>query len=374
VTPGKELGAPPSGDEVAGAAPQAEKKHFVTAFLARSEAGVFITLLLLGTFLTFRNPQFFTHQNLAFTSQAFSFVAIAAIGEGLIIISGGLDLSVGSVMGLSGVVAAWFGTHGYGTAGALVGGLGVGLLVGLANGLLITKLRLNPFIVTLAMLNMVRSLVYVLTKGYPLVGLPGNLSYLGQAYIGGIPVPVIIMVIIGAIFAWLMRATAFGWHTYAMGGSEESARLAGVRVDRLKITLYTLGGLLGALGGVLLTARLGVGDSTIGSGYELSVIASCIIGGVSLYGGIGGVIGILLGAALIGVLQNGLVILGVATFWQQFALGMVILFAVIIDRLRTGTRARPTEKRLPWWPRAKGDVRKLSAEEVMGKEHRDDRS
>ena len=301
---------------------------------------MFITLIVLTAFLTLQSSQFATSQNLAFTSRAFSFVAIAAIGEGLIIISGGLDLSVGSVMGLSGVVAAWFGTHGYGTGPAIAAGLGVGLAVGFTNGVLIAKLNLNPFIVTLAMLNIVRSLVYVLTHGYPLVGLPGNLTNLGQATVGGVPLPVIIMLVVGALFTWLMRATVFGWRTFAIGGSAEGARLAGVRVDAMKIALYTIGGLLAALGGVLLTARLGVGDSTIGIGYELSVIASCIIGGVSLYGGIGGVIGILLGAALIGVLQNGLVILGVTTFWQQFALGMVILLAVIIDRVRTGT-ARP---------------------------------
>jgi ribose transport system permease protein len=338
----------PPAEEVA-----RERKYSVASLLGRSEAGVFITLVILATFLTLQSSEFATKQNLAYTSRSFSFVAIAAIGEGLIIISGGLDLSVGSVMGLAGVVAAWFGTHGYGTGPAIVGGLAVGLAVGLTNGLLIAKLNLNPFIVTLAMLNIVRSLVYVLTKGYPLTGLPDNLTYLGQATLAGIPLPVIIMLILGMIFTWIMRATSFGWRTFAIGGGAESARLAGVRVDAMKVALYTIGGVLAALGGVLLTARLGVGDSTIGVGYELSVIAACIIGGVSLYGGIGGVVGILLGAALIGVLQNGLVILGVTTFWQQFALGMVILFAVIIDRARTGTGRPSWASRVPWFGREK---------------------
>jgi ribose transport system permease protein len=332
--------------------------------LARPEAGVFITFVILSTFLSLDNSSFLTGQNIAFTSRSFSFIAIAAIGEGLIIISGGLDLSVGSVMGLAGTIAAWCGTHGYGTAAALTAGLGVGCVVGLTNGLLIAKLNLNPFIVTLAMLNMVRSLVYVITQGYPLVGLPEALTNLGQASIVGIPVPDVIMLVIGVLFAWLMRSTAFGWRIFAMGGSVESARLAGVRVDRLKVVLYTLGGLLAAIGGVLLTARLGVGDASTGTGYELQVIASCIIGGVSLYGGIGGVFGILLGAALIGVLQNGLVLLGISTFWQQFALGAVILAAVVIDRMRTiraGAARRPAwAARLPGvaWPSSRPGQRR----------------
>jgi ribose transport system permease protein len=326
-----------------------------TSLLGRPEAGVFITFVILAVFLSLENSSFLSGQNIAYTSRSFSFIAIAAIGEGLIIISGGLDLSVGSVMGLAGTVAAWYGTHGYGTAVALAAGLGVGCLVGFTNGVLIAKLKLNPFIVTLAMLNMVRSLVYVITQGYPLVGLPDSLTNLGQSAIVGIPVPVIIMLVIGAVFAWFMRSTGFGWHVFAIGGSVESARLAGVRVERLTILLYTLGGLLAAIGGVLLTARLGVGDASTGSGYELQVIAACIIGGVSLYGGIGGVFGILLGAALIGVLQNGLVLLGISTFWQQFALGAVILAAVIIDRirtLRTGAARPAWASRLPTfaWP------------------------
>ncbi len=324
------------------------------SLLARPEAGVFITFAILAIFLSLDSSSFLTSQNIAFTSRSFSFIAIAAIGEGLIIISGGLDLSVGSTMGLSGTIAAWYGTHGYDTAVCLAAGLGIGCLVGFINGVLIAKLNLNPFIVTLAMLNMVRSLVYVITQGYPLVGLPDALTSLGQTSIVGVPVPVVIMLAIGVLFAWLMRSTAFGWHIFAMGGSIESARLAGVRVDRLKIMLYTLGGLLAAVGGILLTARLGVGDASNGTGYELQVIASCIIGGVSLYGGIGGVFGILLGAALIGVLQNGLVLLGISTFWQQFALGAVILLAVVIDRIRTirSGAARPAWAArwpsLPW--------------------------
>jgi ribose transport system permease protein len=185
----------------------------------------------------------------------------------------------------------------------------------------------------------------VITQGFPLVNLPAAFSYAGQGTLAGVPLPFLIMILIGLLFAWIVRSTTFGWHVFALGGNAESALLAGIRVVRVRIALYTLCSLLAATGGLLLTARLGVGDPSTGTGYELNVIASCIIGGVSLYGGVGTIFGMLLGSALIGVIQNGLVLLGVNSNWQQFALGGVILVAVIVDRARTVR----TERSLPSW-------------------------
>jgi ribose transport system permease protein len=308
-------------------------RTYVRPFLAQTGVGALLALVVMAVFLSLATEQFLTVANLLYVVRAFSYVAIAAIGGCLVIITGGIDLSVGSVMGFAGVTAAMVSVKygvGVGVLAAVVGGT----LIGLLNGVMISKLKLVPFMVTLGMLSVVRGLAYVETGGWPVTGLPPTLRYLGQGFIAGVPVPIYVMLILALVVAWFLSRTSYGWYIYAVGGNEESARLSGVPVDRVKIMVYTIAGLMGAIGGVLLTARLAVGESTAAYGYELDVIAATVIGGASLQGGEGGVLGVLLGAALMGVLRNGLVLMNVTAYWQQIVIGATIIVAILIDRLR----------------------------------------
>jgi ribose transport system permease protein len=177
-------------------------------------------------------------------------------------------------------------------------------------------------------------MAYVVTGGWPITGLPTPLRFAGQGFLLGVPVPVYVMIILAAIVTWLLRSTSYGWYIYAVGGNEESSRLSGVPVAKVKILVYTIAGVMGAIGGILLTARLAVGESTAAYGYELDVIAATVIGGASLQGGEGSIPGVLLGAALMGVLRNGLVLMNVTAYWQQIVIGATIIVAILIDRLR----------------------------------------
>jgi ribose transport system permease protein len=298
------------------------------------ETGALAAVVVLSILLTFANDNFLDLNNLTFVARGFSFTAIAAMGACLVIITGGIDLSVGSVMGLAGVVAAFLSTQGYGTVIPILGALVVGAIVGLFNGVIIAKAKIAPFIVTLGTLSIGRGLVYVVTGGWPMQGFTETLLFLGQGFWLGIPIPVWVMLVLLVVLTWLLARTTFGWYVYSLGGNEEAARLSGVSTDWVKIMVYVIAGVLGALGGLLLTARLGVGETTAGLGYELDIIAAAVIGGVSLQGGVGSALGVVFGAALMGVLRNGLVLLGVTSFWQQIVIGAVIILAVLVDRLR----------------------------------------
>jgi ribose transport system permease protein len=307
-------------------------------FYRSSEAGTLAAVILLMILLTAANGQFLTRDNLIFTSRSFSFIAVAAMGACFVIISGGIDLSVGSVMGLAGVIAAFLSTHGYGTTIPVVGALLVGVVIGLINGMLVAKVGLAPFIVTLGTLSIFRSFIYIVTGGFPMQGFTPSLLFIGQGFLLGIPMPVWIMIAFWILLTFVLGNMRLGWYTYSIGGNEEAARLSGLPVDRVKILVYVIAGLMGAIGGLLLVARLGVGESTAGLGYELNVIAAAVIGGVSLKGGQGSAFSAVLGAALIGVLNNGLVLLGVGEYLQQMVIGAVIILAVSIDRVRARSR------------------------------------
>jgi ribose transport system permease protein len=310
------------------------RQYQIKKLFQSAEAGAFFAVVVMGIFLTIAREQFLAVRNLAFVARGFSFIAIASMGVSMVIITGGIDLSVGSVMGLAGVVAAFLCSQGYGTVPAILASILVGVVIGFINGLLVAKGRLAPFIVTLGMLSIARGLVYVVTGGWPMQGFTPTLIFLGQGFWLGIPMPVWVMMILLVITHWILKYTTFGWYVYTIGGNEEAARLSGVPVDRVKIGVYIMAGVLGAIGGLLLTARLGVGETTAGLGYELNVIAAAVIGGVSLSGGIGSVFSALFGAALMGVLRNGLVLLGVRSFWQQIVIGTVIILAVLVDHIR----------------------------------------
>lgn len=320
-------GQPPSLGDMRGTA---------RGILERPEAGAAISLAILFVVLAVTTSNFLSVGNLTLVARSFSFVAIAAIGASLIIMTGGIDLSVGSVMGVAGVSGAWLSAQGHPGAVVILGALAAGAAIGLFNGLIIAKFAVPAFMVTLATLSIGRGLVIAITDGVPIQVLPGPVTFLGQGFWLGIPLPVWTMLVLAVLVTLLLTRTRFGWYVYATGGNEDATRLCGIRVDRVKIGVYLLAGLLAGVGGLLLTARLGVGDTTAGLGYELDVIAAAVIGGTSLRGGIGNVVGVIYGAALLAVVRNGLVLTGVTEYWQQIVIGGVIATAVLIDRFRVG--------------------------------------
>jgi ribose transport system permease protein len=296
--------------------------------------GVFIALLLLCLIFTITSPHFLTTENIFSTIRSVSFVAILAMGETFAIITGGIDLSVGSLLGFCGCLSALLIHVGWPWLCALAAGLGAGALLGCVNGQLITRLKLPPFIVTLGMYSMARGLTFVITKGWPVSGLPPAYMQLGQGYWWVIPLPVIFMILTALLSGLFLNYTRTGRQIFAIGGNETAAILSGVPVQKVKVIVYSTSGLLAALAGILLVARLGVAQPTSGVGFELDAIAAAVIGGTSLMGGKGTIIGLLIGAAIMGVLRNGLILLGLSAFWQQFAIGLVIILAVAIDKWR----------------------------------------
>lgn len=294
--------------------------------------GVVIILLVLGLIFALGSEDFLTTSNLLNVALQTSLLAIISIGMTFTLLTAGIDLSVGSMMALAGALAAGLAVrNGLGTPVAISLALVVGVLVGLVNGLLIVKGDMPPFVATLAMLAVARGLTLVYTEGRPIAGLDEQFIWLGTGKILGVPVPVVIMIVI-AIIAWIaLRYTRFGLHVYTTGGNEETTRLAGISTDRIKLSVYMISGFLAALAGVLLTARLWSAQPNAASGWELDAIAAPVIGGVSLFGGAGGVGGAVIGAFIIGILSNGLNLMGVTSYYQQVIKGLVFILAVSLD-------------------------------------------
>jgi ribose transport system permease protein len=259
----------------------------------------------------------------------------------LVIITGGIDLSVGSVMGLSSLVTALVFQHGYNAPAAIGAGLAVGIAVGAFNGFMITWIQLPPFIATLGTLSIGRGLMYIITKGVPVTpDVPDSFTFIGQGYIGFVPFPVVILLAMTAVFSVVMRQTRFGRYVYATGGNEVAARLSGVRTARVKFTVYVLSGLIASMAGVIAFSRFVSAEPASGFGAELDVIAAAAIGGASLSGGAGSVEGAIIGAALAGIITNGVVLLNIDTYAQQAITGCVILIAVSIDIWRVRRKER----------------------------------
>lgn len=280
------------------------------------------------------NPVFFTADNLLNVARQISINTIIAVGMTFVILTGGIDLSVGSVLAFCGVISADIVFSKYPLFLSIIAGLLLGGFLGLFNGIVITKLRIPPFITTLAMMTIARGFVKLYTKALPISPLPENFKFIGSGYVGPIPFPVIIMVVVLIIGYLTLTQTQIGRYVYAVGGNEEAARLSGINVDRVKIFVYILSGFLSALAGIILAARLGSGDPKSGVMYELNAIAAVVLGGTSLMGGVGGISGTILGALIIGVLENGLILLHVDPFIQDVIKGVVILVAVFLDQLK----------------------------------------
>jgi ribose transport system permease protein len=306
--------------------------------LRARESGIFLFTLYLVLFLYwYTGETFWTSQNLLNVARNFSFVAMMAIGQALVIITGGIDLSVGSVLGLAGMIAGVLLSAGHGVGTAVTAALGTGIAAGAVNGFFVTRVGMPPFVPTLGMLSLARGLAFVLTQGRSISDFgpaADRFRSLGAGEVGEIPTPVLYMVVL-ATGGWVFLArTHWGYRLYAIGGHEEAARLAGIPVGKMKFAVYVISGGLAALAGILTTSWLGVAQASAGTGQELDVIAAVVIGGTSLTGGQGTILGVVIAAALAGLIRNGLVQVQVSSYWTPVAVGTLLIAAVWLDQVR----------------------------------------
>jgi ribose transport system permease protein len=305
--------------------------------LRSKEAGILVALIVTIVVFSLAASNFLTFGNFFNTSRNVTFVGISALGMTAVILTGGIDLSVGSVMALSGVTTALVMSGGAPLAVGIAAGLGVAIAFGLFNGILIAKFNLSPLVVTLGSLGIARSLALVVTRGRPISDFgPDQDAYfaIGGGQVLGIPNPVIFFVVLALAAGFLLRRTTLGRYIYAVGGNERAARLAGVPADRVKIFAYVLSATLAGVVGILEVSWLSSVTANLALGRELQVIAATVIGGTSLMGGEGTVLGTVIGAVLTEVFRNGLLLLGIDPFWQGTFIGLLIIVAVGIDQLR----------------------------------------
>jgi ribose/xylose/arabinose/galactoside ABC-type transport system permease subunit len=308
----------------------------VTAALA--EYGIGVAFVLEMVLFTILSPYFLTTENLLNVTLQTSITAIIAVGMTFVILTAGIDLSVGSVVAFAGVLTTSLLKLDVSPVLAYPVAIGAGLVFGAmtggAAGVFITKFRITPFIVTLALMTIWRGAAFVATEGRPIWELPEGFAVLARGRIAEIPIPTIIMLVVFGVAHFVLTQTRFGRYVYAVGGNVEAARLAGIDTNRILMQVYVISGVLASLSGILLASRVNSGQPNSGLMYELDVIAAVVVGGTSLFGGRGTVIGTLIGSLLIGVLRNGLNLLNVESYVQQVIVGVVILLAVMMDRLR----------------------------------------
>jgi ribose transport system permease protein len=303
------------------------------------EAGIFIALAIMAGLLALSAPTFRTTDNLINDARNFSFIGIVVIGEAMVMITGGIDLSVGSVWGMTAVTTAALMAAGWPTIGAAAAGLACAAVIGLFNGVCVTKLRMPPSVPTLATMSIARALALVITRGRsigefrpdgdPFFSLGGGTTF-------GLPNPFLIFVVLSVIAWFVLDRTIHGRQLYAIGGNERAARLSGIEVDRLKIGVYTLAAIMAGIAGIIEVSYLSSAIANQGLGKELSVIAAAVIGGTALTGGEGTILGVFIGTVMLEVLRNGLVLLGTDAYWQGVFVGLVIIIAVFIDQVRKG--------------------------------------
>jgi ribose transport system permease protein len=316
-------------------------------FLSQFQSVIALVLMVVG--MTLMSDKFLTTENGLNILRQISVNLCLSLGMTLIILAGGIDLSVGAILGLAGAVAAGLLKKGiaihqlnlmveFTPSGAILAGIVVGLALGYFNGLVITRFSLPPFVATLGMLSIARGLTMLWTGGFPITGLGNGFGNIGTGILFGVPMPVWVTAFMVAVFVVGTKKTKFGRHLYAVGGNERAALLTGLRVNRIKIIVYMLAGGMSGLAGLIVTARLDSAQPNAGLGYELDSIAAVVIGGTSLSGGRGTILGTVLGCLIIGVLNNGLFLLNVSPFWQQVVKGGVILVAVALDKMNVSKR------------------------------------
>jgi ribose transport system permease protein len=307
----------------------------ISRLLRAREAGIAIVVIVIMVGLSIASPNFATADNLAIVARIIALNSIISMGMTLVILLGGIDLSVGSVVALASVVVGyvmvrmqmpiWV---------SVLAGLLTGALIGLINGVLIVRTGVASFIITLGMMGLARGFALVITKGSTISGLPESYLALGQGYWGLVPYPVIIMLVLAVIIHIMLSRTTFGRRIYFIGSNEEAAILSGINVNRVKIIVFSMCSTLAAVEAVIETARMSTAQPASGVGYELTAIGAVIIGGASMMGGEGTILGTILGATLLGLITNGLILLGVSAYWQQVFSGAIIILAVALDTWR----------------------------------------
>lgn len=294
--------------------------------------GIYIILVLLFLFFSFAAKNFLTAPNLINVARQVSMLGIAAVGMTFVLILAGIDLSIGSQVTMANVVGAWLMVHGKVNpilACLLV--LVMTVAVGFFNGWVVANIKVPPLIVTMATMTSLEGLAFIISGGVPIFGFPKGFSFLGQGYVGPIPVPVIVMVVVLSIGAFILNKTYFGRHFYAVGGNEEASLLSGIDVNRIKYLAYSLSGLFAGVAGVVMLSRTNSGQPVAGKGFEFDVLIAVVLGGVSVNGGVGKIFQVIAGVLIIGLLTNGLVLMNVNSYVQMVIKGIVLLLAVSFD-------------------------------------------
>jgi ribose transport system permease protein len=313
----------------------------LTKGLRFKESGILMALLIMIVALSVASPNFRSSYNLVTITKQFSLIAVVAIGQTMVIVTAGIDLSQGVVAGLSAVLSGLLVMDlGVPPAIAILIGVGIGAFCGFINGLLVTRMRAHPMVLTLGTMTAFSGINYVVSRGNPIINLPEGFLWLGKGVISlgrlEVPVPILLLVVVGLTLHLVLLHTVFGRRVYLVGSNPEAARLAGVNNDQILIGTYVFAGFLAALGGIAFAGRLGNIVPAIGSDWLLPVIAASVIGGTLLSGGEGSVLGTVIGAAIMGVITNALVILRLNIYYQNVALGLAILFAILVDQFRQG--------------------------------------
>lgn len=296
-----------------------------------TEYAMLIALVILSVAFALASDVFLSPGNIINILRQISIMGILSVGTTMVMITGGIDLSVGSVVGVSSVVVAVLISSGISPILAIIAALIIGALIGLLNGFLITDIGMFPMIATLATMTIFRGVAYLITGGLPVHGFPDSFLFLGQGYLFGIPFPVIIMALIFILGYIILNHTVFGRRIYGIGGNIEASRLSGIPVKRTLYNVYILQGILAAGAGVILLSRINSGQPTSGAGYELDVITATVLGGTSVSGGVGNIRGVIIGVLFMGILTNGMVLLNVQDYWQQVIRGGVLILAVGFD-------------------------------------------
>ena len=297
--------------------------------------GLIIIVVVLGTIPSLTSPHFLSVNNLFNILLSVTVIGIAAVGQTLVIVSGGLDLSIEPIIAGTGVIVALMNQQGYPLGLSILLGILLGPIIGLLNGILITKVKINAVIVTLATMSIVRGFSLLISNAKTIPFQRADFGFIGRGYLfETIPLAPVLLILVYIIFFLVLNYTGFGRNIYAVGGNAEAARLAGINVDRYRIIIYTISGTLGSMSGLLFAAITGAGLPYGGQGYILTIIAAVILGGTSLAGGIGKIQGTLLGVLIIGMLNNGLILLDIKTFWQMIITGFVLIIAVAVDQIK----------------------------------------